>query len=253
VNLTPISKTNKYGVEWTRDTTKIQGFGIWTKFVEFLGVDAGIVATQSTADVFRFDRMQTEEYWPDDTFLTAAVSSSPALKRRLVDQRKAVFVIVGVKTVSGAEVKRTRYRGAAGMLEVAVDLAMVGAPVPLTLGPTGELGGGKEERTGFTGSDDFVFAYRVQKVKLGNRRVGNEKEVVQKDYVRGAMLGMGGDDGGDDELEGLQLLLEETLEESDVCSSRAGGSWASVQDGEEGEEARVFVPERAQSLVAPLP
>ncbi|SPQ26063.1 085264aa-fb84-4513-9374-dac57e83f289 [Thermothielavioides terrestris] len=108
--------------------------GLWTKFVELVGLRLDWVAAGHTVDVFRFEQLQTEEWFPDEAFLTAALAH-PAVQRRVGGwRRRAVYVVVGVKTVAGAEVKRAWYRGVQGArAEAAVDVGMAaGAPVPVT-------------------------------------------------------------------------------------------------------------------------
>jgi hypothetical protein len=252
------SSTSKHNFTWTRHKSNTSSFGIWTKFVEFLGVNIGLETSHSTHDIFRFERMSTEEFFPDEGFLTSTLLSHPAVNRRL-KQWRPVYIIVGVKTVSGAQIKRVWARSAGVQAEVAVDAAVLaGAPVPaVTVGPTGGVAVEKGEGMGFEGGDDFVFAYRVLKVRLRRRR----REVMAEDYVRGAILGMGMEEditrevgmghGMGGRMMGREMIfgswgeaVEEDIEIEQLEDHGVGGVWKASRavDGDEGHEVEVFVP-----------
>ncbi|KAK4040988.1 hypothetical protein C8A01DRAFT_45809 [Parachaetomium inaequale] len=121
--------------------------GIWTKFVEFLGLSLGFETTHKAHDMFRFERVHTEEFFPDEAYLSAALRDQRVQRTLAAGRRakmmgravgnKGVYVIVGVKTVSGAHVKSVDSRGYGALAGVAVDAALVGAPVPAAVGLVG--------------------------------------------------------------------------------------------------------------------
>ena len=93
----------------------------------------------------------------------------------------------------------------------------------------GEVGWETGDGMRFSGSDGFVFAFRVLKVRLRGQ------EVVQKEFVKGAMFGL--EDG--QEHEGVEG--EVVLEEVEEGSLRDGWIRKLVVKGEEGKEVQVFV------------
>ena len=107
--------------------------------------------------------MRTEEFYPDEAFLRAAMDV-PAVKRRVVRLRKAVFVVVGVKTVSGAVIRRGKAGEAEVVGEVGVDVGLVRA-VLAKVRPAVRVAKERRESWEFEGGDDFVFAFRVLKVE----------------------------------------------------------------------------------------
>ncbi|KAF6812643.1 hypothetical protein CSOJ01_05062 [Colletotrichum sojae] len=79
--------------------------------------------------------------------------------------RKPVYIITGVKIVTGAKANSTKSRSVGGNLAVEVDGTLLsGGAVPIGGGPGIEGKVGKKAGTSWEGSSDFVFAYRVSKV-----------------------------------------------------------------------------------------
>lgn len=119
----------------------------------------------------------------------------------LIKQHKPLYIIVGVKTVHGAAVKRSCSRATGGVLDLSMDMAMTGAPVPASIGPSIETSTGKLESVSFEQSDDFVFAYRVQRLQMSR----GARELQQENYNKGALFGHGMDDE-EDPLEHVELV-----------------------------------------------
>lgn len=99
--------------------------------------------------------------------------------------RKPIYIITGVKIVTGAKAKTIKSKSIEGSLGVDVDGTIwSGGAVPISGGP--EISGAmsRKESTSWEGSSDFVLAYRVRKVKVN--KLG---EVTRdEDYKTGAML-----------------------------------------------------------------
>lgn len=233
--------TTKHNVEWTRDKSVSHSLGVWSRFVQCLGVRLDFETSRSRQDVFRFESVRTEEWFPSEEYLAAAVRD-PAVRRRLtvgggisrvggLVKRRAVYVVVGVKTVSGAQVKRVWTRGLAAQTEVGVDA--MGASVFVASGPAGGVKWERGESMEFEGGDDFVFAYRVRKVWLED----GENGVGQDDYARGTMLGESYGDEKEEKGDGMDHIVVEDLEDSDI-----GDKWTGGEVEDEGEEIEVFVP-----------
>lgn len=223
--------SNKRDVEWKRGKTDAHKFGIWVKFLEFLGIDIGVDVSAENDEVFSFKSMHTEELFFDMKYIQAALKSSPAARRILKMQRKPLYVVVGVKTVSGAAVKRSFSRSVGGSLDVSVDAALAGSPVPASVGPSVQASSGTNESVSFGDSDDFVFAFRVQKLHFKR----NKEEVQLEDHVKGALFGLGDDR---DARPGV-VELSGSLDASDVPGA-VSLDGTTVDD--EDEEVQVIVP-----------
>lgn len=96
--------------------------------------------------------------------------------------RNSIYMITGVKIVRGAQVKETVKRGFGGDGEVGVDVSML-TGVPVSTAPRLEASRQKKRQVSFTGSSDFVFAYRLRKIRYREAR-----GLRQDEYVDGALL-----------------------------------------------------------------
>lgn len=90
--------------------------------------------------------------------------------------------MTGIKAVTGATARTSDATGKKGSVGVEVDGTLLGG-APVSLGPEAEI----ERRTGqdvaFDGGSDFVFAFRVQRIK-----VSRKGQASHQDYIKGAML-----------------------------------------------------------------
>ncbi|KAG6356101.1 hypothetical protein INS49_015486 [Diaporthe citri] len=222
-----ISST-KHGVEWQKGKTSAHKFGIWTKFIDFLGINVGIDVSSGSDDTFRFEKMRTEEFFPDGEYINTLLKRSPVATRMLTKQHKDLFVIVGVKTVSGAAVKRAHSGNAGGSLDISIDATVAGSPVPASIGPSVVSSSEDNESVSFEGSDDFVFAFRVQKLRVKRR----EENVRQEDYAKGALFEYGAG----------RRKEPEALEISELNSSDGLDGFLSQGVDDEGDQAVVYVP-----------
>lgn len=223
--------SSKHEVEWTREKMKSHKFGIWTKFVEFLGVNVGVDVASTVDDTFCFKTMSTEEFYPDDDFVVKALSSPIAL--RSLKQRKSLYVIVGVKTVSGAVVKRSQSKHIGGDLNVSVDATLAGSLVPISVGPFIKEKSGNKESLSFGGSDDFVFAFRVHKLSM--KEPG---DVRQESFIRGALFGL-----PDNEIRPEKPVVAAGVDCFEASDEK--GKWNDAEIEDEDEDLQVFIPVRS--------
>jgi hypothetical protein len=101
--------------------------------------------------------------------------------------RKPVYIITGLKTVTGAKAKSYKSHAVGGTLGVEVDGTIwSGGTVLIGGGPGVEGKIEKKEGTTWERSSDFVFAFRARKVSV-EKKTGTVKE--DDDYKTGAMLG----------------------------------------------------------------
>ena len=225
----PHVSSSKENFTWMRNHSASAKLGLWTKFIELLSLHASINTARTVQEVYSFARMDTTEFFPDAGFVRAAMAA-PAVKEYLERQRfrKSVYMVVGIKTVAGATVRTVRRAEHGGEVGAGLDLSLVGGP-PVALGSTvgGRVGDGEE--LGFTDGKEFVFAFRVRKV-----RVRESGRVEQDDYNRDALLG-----ADDDEEDGEKPAFEaDGLEDVDEGGEEFQLSGETVTEGE--EEVHVY-------------
>jgi hypothetical protein len=143
--------------------------------------------------------------------------------RRYLDKsryRKPIYIITGVKTVTGAKAKSHKSRAVGGKLGVEVDGTIwSGGTVPIGGGPEVEGKRENKEGTSWKGSSDFVFAFRVRKVSV-KKKTGEVKKY--EEYKTGAMLG--------DEIEGDVPAL--TFSEEDPEAEDEGCEMEELMEGD---------------------
>ncbi|RFU35432.1 hypothetical protein B7463_g888, partial [Scytalidium lignicola] len=177
-----VFSTEQRRVEFSEEKLRAGQLSIFTTFLSVLG--AGV---DGDKDLYAFDRLETTQFFPNETYLQKCIEAEPV--HRYLDKsryRKPIYVITGLKTVTGARAKSLRARTVSGSFGVEVDgTVWSGGSVPVGGGP--HIGGKKETKiaTSWEGSSDFVFAFRVRKV-LVERKMGTVKK--DEDYKTGAML-----------------------------------------------------------------
>ncbi|KAM3079858.1 hypothetical protein ACMFMF_003279 [Clarireedia jacksonii] len=116
-------------------------FGVWAKFLQFLdlGIDVGIDMMNEDISVYELDCIDTEEFFPDEEMIKRGVAN-PAVKSFLEESRskKEIYMIVGVKRVTGARVKSIAMGQKGGGLDIALDSTVLGgAPLSINLKKSG--------------------------------------------------------------------------------------------------------------------
>ncbi|KAF6838215.1 hypothetical protein CPLU01_02576 [Colletotrichum plurivorum] len=183
-------KTEKKTVQYTKEKLRSGRFSILTKFLSIFGfgVDVGAEIDNNDEEMFTFDTVETTEFVPTADYVESAVESANV--RRFLQTsryRKPVYIITGVKIVTGAKANTTKSRGP---------------------GIEGKVG--KKVGTSWEGSSDFVFAYRVSKVFVSEDA---DKSPTEEEYRKGAMLG---DERKEVKLPGLAVLkIEEPAAEAE--------------------------------------
>lgn len=178
-----LMSSHKASVTWSKQKQRAGKYGVWTEFPSCLGlgINIGVHNDKTLEDTFSFDRMGTTEFTPSDTYLQESMRS-PSTLRYLEKSRyrKPIYMITGIKAVSGARAKTIHSSGKGGKLGATVDGLLTGAPV--SVGPELEVERTDKTVNAFEGSSDFVFAFRVRRIM-----VDKNGEMKQKDFTKGAL------------------------------------------------------------------
>ncbi|KAH7161649.1 hypothetical protein EDB81DRAFT_785249 [Dactylonectria macrodidyma] len=185
-----VFKTEKKSVQYTKEKLRRGKFSILTKFLSVLGfsIDIGAEIDRSDEETFIFETLETTQFIPTPPYLQTCIEADNV--RRFLElsrYRKPVYIITGLKVVTGAEANTLKSRTVGGTVSVQVDATMRPAgAVPISGGPGVEGKLGNKVSTKWEGSSDFVFAFRVSKVWVGEA-VG--QVVSEEEYRKGAMYG----------------------------------------------------------------
>ncbi|KAK7423675.1 hypothetical protein QQX98_000865 [Neonectria punicea] len=199
-----IFSSDKHEVEYSKEKLREGRFSILTTFLSVLGlgVDVGADWKKSDQELYAFNRVETTQFVPKDDYIQKCIEA-PAVRAHLERSRyrKPVYIITGLKTVYGAKAKSKTSRAHGGSVAVTVDgTVWSGGAVPVGVGPGVE---GKKETTHGTSwqdSSDFVFAFRVRKVRVNRKTHAVDRS---DDYTKGALL--------DDKVRKLEETLPELV------------------------------------------
>jgi hypothetical protein len=233
----PISKFTE--TDWSKIISKTTGgsLGVFAQFLSLTGIGGEVWASGelSKEDVFAFNAVETTAFEPDDAFTEGVVKTSEQVKdfmrRNWIGVKRPMYIVTGYKVVKGAKITRTKTWERAIKAQVGVDLTAVGAPV--SPGPSGEVNRKGEEKTSTKISEDFVFAYRLRRIKWKKRG----KVVETQDYEDGAFL------QEEEEEDAVEEFDIEEVEKEDVRMDTA----QPAIDDENGEECFCVLPKSRQA------
>lgn len=144
--------------------------------------------TTSDQETFFFKTLETTHFIPTDTYLQKCVEAGTVRQYlETTRYRKPIYIITGIKVVTGAEANTLKSRTVGGNIAVEVDgTVWSGGSVPIGGGPGIESKTTDSQETKWEGSGDFVFAFRVSKVVV--KKTG---EINEEEFRDGAFLGGG--------------------------------------------------------------
>ncbi|KAK1975648.1 hypothetical protein LZ30DRAFT_605178 [Colletotrichum cereale] len=220
-----VFSSSQWSVSFSTEMLHENRYGLFTKFLSLFigaGLDVGMHCEKSNTSLFEFDSLSTTQFLPKQSYLEKCIAA-PAVRRYLAKSRyqKPVYIITGLKVVSGAKAKSSRSRAAGAEFQPAVDLTAIGG-ASVGIGPGVETRREDRKDVAWEGCNDFVFAFRVRKIMVEKR---TERVRKNEDYKKGALL-----DGAlkaQDESE-LKLVLNQ---EAGAESEGIGGE--TLTEGEE--------------------
>lgn len=121
------------------------------------------------------------EFSPSDEYIQQCLTAPP-VARVISRTKRPLYIVTGIKAVTGAIVRTSDAASKKGRVGVEVDGALLGG-APVSLGPEAEIKRHAGQGVAFDGASDFVFAFRVQKI-----RISRKGDVVHEDYIKRAML-----------------------------------------------------------------
>ncbi|KAJ0108958.1 hypothetical protein J7T55_005505 [Diaporthe amygdali] len=231
--------TEKRAVEFSYEKLRDGRFSIVTRIMTFLGIgfDVSPSGSKGNVETLAFDRIETTQFSPREDFVKRCVEAGPV--RRFLEKsryRKPVYIITGLKVVTGAKAETIKSASFGGSLGLDIDATLwSGGVVPVSGGPSISGTISQKQGTLWEGSSDFVLAYRVRMVKVSKKgRVGRSE-----DYKTGAML----DEHDCAAMElSTPLPLEIDISAEDVSVSEEDDSFAMVETMEDEQLIVCAIP-----------
>ncbi|KAL2281025.1 hypothetical protein FJTKL_12131 [Diaporthe vaccinii] len=183
--------TEKKNLEFSTEKLREGKLSLFTRFLSVvtgLGVDVGGEGSGKNEELFNFARIETTTFTPSTSYIESVIDT-PRVRQFLKTATRvcsaSIYVLTGLKTVSGAKAKTLATRSRGLNLGVDVDGTLLGGS-PVGGGP--EISGKVEGKmqTSWEGSSDFVFAFRVRRVKVSK----NGEVKSEGDYTKGANFGV---------------------------------------------------------------
>ena len=161
--------------------------GLYAKFLSLIlgaGANASVNWDREDASQYAFKKLETTFFDPLDVegYLANAMEA-PNVKRFIEKSRirKPVYMVTGLKIARGGRIKSSKIRGHGGAVSIGLDGTALAAPVEV--GPEVEIQRERGEAVEWNTEDDFVFAYRLSKIKVKRRA----EKIREEEYVKGAL------------------------------------------------------------------
>lgn len=152
-----------------------------------LSADIDVSRLKDKDETYRCKTLETQYFQPDEAYIAASLQHA-----RVTDYvqkgwplKKAVYMVTGLKIAKGvsAETGSRKEHSIEGQL--GVDATAITGGVPVSAGPKGKWSSETSEGVEFGAGDDFVFAFRLIKIRQKEKA---EKGFVEGDYVKGALF-----------------------------------------------------------------
>ncbi|KIL92962.1 hypothetical protein FAVG1_04143 [Fusarium avenaceum] len=182
-----ITKLETKSVQYTKEKFKSGRFSILTKFLSVFGfgIDVGAEIERSDQETFFFKTLETSQFIPTAAYLQKCVEAETVRRYlEITRYRKPIYIITGLKIVTGAEANTLKSRTVGSNLAVEVDgTVWSGGAVPVGGGPGIEGKTTTSQGTKWEATGDFVFAFRVSKVVV--KKTG---DLDEEEFRKGAMM-----------------------------------------------------------------
>ena len=191
-SIVPVSNENPPIVEsdWKKTVSAETGFGlgVYAQFLQLatgglgLGPEVDVAHSSQTVNRFAFETVTTRSFEPTPQYVDEAIKA-PAVQAYLKEPKQrfapvvSLFLLTGMKLVRGANIKYAT----SGSTEIKANIGIDAAPIATTLGPKGHWTKMHDDETEFSRDSEFVFAFRVKKLRFG-------RKVRTEEYSKGAFL-----------------------------------------------------------------
>lgn len=204
--------------DWKKTISTEKGFGggVYAQFLQLatgglpLGPEVNVGHSNTTANVFAFDTMTTQAFEPTQEYIQEAIKA-PAVQTWLREPKQkfaldvSLFLVTGMKLVKGARIKYSTSQSTTVSGNFGIDVPALAT----TFGPKGHWTTMNSDETELHRESEFVFAFRVKRLKFGRR-------LKVDDYNKGAVLSYGGEGQEDGE-----FVLVEDVDGSNIKGAKA--------------------------------
>jgi hypothetical protein len=204
--------------DWKKTVSKETGLGlgVYAQFLQLatgglpLGPEVNAEHSKKVANTFAFDTVTTLAFEPTQEYIEEAVKA-PAIQTWLREPRQKfafvseLFIVTGMKLVKGANIKYSTSQSTTVKGNLGIDVTALGT----TFGPKGHWTSTNDDATETNRESEFVFAFRVKRLKFGRR-------LKLEEYNKGAFMTVGGKTDDDEcvlveDVDGAEFMSAEAL------------------------------------------
>ncbi|PHH77790.1 hypothetical protein CDD82_3357 [Ophiocordyceps australis] len=191
------------------------GLGVYAQFLQLatgglsIGPEVDGDRSNKTANAFAFNTMTTLAFEPTQEYVQQAIKA-PAVQEWLKEPKQkfapfvSLFLVTGMKLVKGARIRYTSSQSTTVTANIGVNVP----PLGMTFGPKGRWISTNDDETEFNRESEFVFAFRVKRIKVG-------KSLKVEEYNKGAFLAVDGENKDD------ESVLVEDVYGPDIKTAKA--------------------------------
>jgi hypothetical protein len=215
-SIVPVATENPPVVEtdWKKmvSSETAVGVGIYAQFLQLatggVGPEVDVERSGRKANTFAFDSVTTVSFEPTLQYVEEAVKA-PAVQTWLRQPKQrfapivSLFLVTGMKLVKGAKIKHSTSNSKGVTGNIGIDVA----PIGMAFGPKGYWSRTNEDEMEFNRDSEFVFAFRVKRLRFG-------RKLKDEEYNKGAFLAVGKDENND------EAVLVEDVNGSDIENAR---------------------------------
>ena len=217
---------------WKKEFARSHSGGVFAQFLQVVGVGVDLDAdrSKSRTDVYNADRLVTESFTPNSTYLKDVLKDED-VRDALTgpDRRSKLFMVTGLKTAYGATKAMERMTEHGVHAQVSVNLGpFTGAPVT----PGAKVGNtSSTSETLLGGKWNFVFGFQLRKLQYKKGRV------VHSQHDKGALYGQTASEEDEENDEKAGDVDVADLDTEEPSLNELGGAQArTIEDAESGEE-----------------
>lgn len=160
--------------------------GLWAKCMQYIEGGISFSVLKSKIENHKFDTLETTYFLPEDEYFDQ-VLGDPDLQAyfEVTGRRKPVYLITGLKIARGASASTETSNEQSTHTELKFD--GTSSAIPINAGPEIDLDPKVTRGISYGGSTDYIFAYRLTRIKP--RRWGDGSKI--EGFVKGAAFGTG--------------------------------------------------------------
>ncbi|KAG6359196.1 hypothetical protein INS49_012716 [Diaporthe citri] len=168
----------------TLDEIRSAKIGLWAQCMQYLEGGVSFSIIKSKLENHKFDTLETTYFLPDDEYFDRVLSDLDVQAYfEVTGRRKPVYLITGLKIARGASASTETSTEKSTQAELKFD--GTSSAIPINMGDEIDHDLKTTRGVSYSGSTDYIFAYRLTRIKPSRWGDGSKN----KAFVKGAAFG----------------------------------------------------------------